>query len=61
MDKRDVEPPKIFDGEKFSVWRFHMEICFGDTGTMPIVNGTLPKPPETATEEEKLAWEKADS
>lgn len=38
-----------------------MEICFGDIGTMPVVNGTIPKPPDTATDAEKLAWEKLDT
>ena len=54
MDKRDSDSPKIFDGDKFSQWRFRMEICLGDKGVMRVVNDTIPKPPDTATDEDKL-------
>ena len=61
MDKRDAESLKVFDGDKFAVWKYHLEICFEDKEIMPIVNGTIPKPPETATEAEKVAWRKANA
>ena len=54
MDKRESEYFR-FDGEKFSVWKFHMEICFEDKDVMPIVNGTIPKPKDTAPDDKKLA------
>lgn len=38
-----------------------MEICFEEKEIMPIMNGTIPKPPETATEAEKIAWQKANT
>ena len=61
MEKRVSESPKVFDGDKFPVWKYHMEICFDDEEIMPIANGTIPKPPENATEAEKNAWQKANA
>ena len=41
MDKQESEPLKVFNGDKFAVWKYHMEICFEDKDVMRIVNGTL--------------------
>ena len=60
-DRRDSESLKIFNGDKFAVWKNHMEICLEDMDIMPIVNGTIPKPPETATEADEIAWQKANT
>lgn len=56
MDKWDSESLKVFDGDKFVIWKYHMEICFEDKEIMPIVDNTIPKPHETTTEAEKVTW-----
>jgi hypothetical protein len=61
MDKRESESLKVFDGDKFPVWKYHMEICFDDREIMPIVSGADPQPPDDAPEAEKLAWQKANT
>ena len=61
MEKQDLESLKVFDGGKCAVWKYHMEICFDDKEIMPIVNGTIPRPPDNATEAEKTAWQKANT
>lgn len=55
MDKR------VFDGDKFAVWKYHMEICFDEKDIMPIVDGTIPKPADGAPEAEKAAWQKGNT
>jgi hypothetical protein len=60
MDKRESETIKVFDGKKFPVWRFHMEICFKEKDVLLVANGTTPKPGDNAPEADKLAWEKAN-
>lgn len=61
MEKRDAESLKVFDGEKFAVWKYHMEICFDDKDVTPIVNGTIPQPPDNVPEAEKIVWQKANT
>ena len=61
MDKRDSESLKVFDGNKFPVWKFYMELCFSTKEVMHIVNGTTPQPGEDASEIEKTAWQKSDN
>lgn len=61
MDKRDSKSLKVFDGDKFTVWKYHMEIYFEEKDIMPIVNGTIPKPPDGAPDAEKIAWQKANT
>lgn len=53
MYKRDSESLKVFDGNKFAIWKYHMEICFDEKDIMPIVDDIVPKPPNTT---EKDAW-----
>jgi len=60
MDKRDSEI-RMFDGTKFPVWKFYMELCFSTKEVMPIVDGTVPQPGEDASEAEKAAWLKGDN
>jgi hypothetical protein len=43
MEKRDSE--KVFDGIKFAVWKFHVNICFEEKSIMKIVGDTIAKPP----------------
>lgn len=61
MEKKDSEYLRVFDGTKFPVWKFYMELCFSTKKIMPIVNGTLPKPDADAPELEKAAWEERDN
>jgi hypothetical protein len=61
MDKRESETLKVFDGDKFAVWKYHMEICFEEKEVMRIVDGTIPKPPDGASDAEKAAWNKANT
>ena len=61
MDKKESETIKVLEGDKFPVWRFHMELCFKEKALLLITNGTTPKPGDNAPEAEKLAWEKADT
>ena len=60
MDKRESETLKVFDGDKFAVWKYYMEICFEEKEVMRIVDGTIPKPPDGASDAEKAAWNKAN-
>jgi hypothetical protein len=59
-EKRDAELPQRFDGDKFPVWKYYMEIWFDDRDVLPVVDGTIPKPPDDAPDAEKLAWQKAN-
>ena len=63
MGKLDLNYLKVhvFDGEKFAVWKFYMKICFDVEDVMPIVDGTLPKPADGASEAEKAAWQKGNN
>lgn len=61
MDKRDSESLKVSDGDKFAIWKYHMEIYFDEKDIMPIVNGTNPKPPDGAPEAERVAWSKTNT
>ena len=61
MDERDYESLRVFDGDKFAVWKFLMEIYFDAEEIMPIVNGTVPKPADDAPEAEKAAWQKSNN
>ena len=61
MDKRGPDSLRVFDGDKFPVWKYHMEICFADKDVMRIIDGTVPKPPDGASDAEKTAWYKADT
>ena len=60
MDKRESEPLKVFDGTKFPVWKFYMELCFATKDMKGHVNGTLPAPGDDASEADKAAWQKKD-
>lgn len=60
MDKRDSESLKVFDGDKFPVWKYHMEICFDDKEIMPIISRAVPQPLDDAPEADKLTWQKAN-
>ena len=60
METKDPEI-RIFDGKKFPVWKFYMELCFSSREVMPVVNGSIPQPADDAPEIEKLAWIKADN
>ena len=60
MDKKDPDI-RVFEGDKFPVWKYYMEICFADKDVMCIVNGTVPKPPDDASDAEQTAWYKADA
>ena len=51
----------MFDGTKFPVQKFYMELYFSTNKIMPIVNGTISKPNDDAPEDEKLVWEKRDN
>ena len=61
MDKRDIESLRVFDGSKFPVWKFYMELCFSTREVMSIVDGTIPRPGDDAPEIEKAAWQKGDN
>lgn len=61
MDRRDSESLKVFDGDKFVRWKYHMENCFEEKDIMPIINGTVPKPPDGAPDVEKMAQQKANT
>ena len=60
MDKTNSEI-RMFDGAKFPVWKFYMELCFSTKEVMSIVDGTVPQPGESAPEAEKAAWLKGDN
>ena len=60
MEKNDSEYVRIFDGTKFLVWKFHMELCFSTKKVKPIVNGTLPRMDHDAPELEKASWVELD-
>ena len=60
METKDPEI-RIFDGKKFPVWKFYMELCFSSRKVMPHVTGSIPKPADDAPEAEKLAWIDADN
>ena len=47
MEKRDNE--KVFDANKFVVWKFHMENCFEERSIMKIVDGIGVKSPDSAS------------
>ena len=57
MNRRDFESLNVFDGDKFLVWKYHMEICLEEKDIMLIVSGTIPKPPDGALEH----WQKANT
>jgi hypothetical protein len=54
MNKRDFESLKVFKGDKFVVWKYRMEICFKEKDIMPVVNNTIPKPPDGTSNAEKI-------
>ena len=39
MKKRDSKYLRVFDGTKFPVWKFYMELNFSKHKVMPVVNG----------------------
>ena len=61
MDSRDSKSPKVFDGDKFAIWKYHMEICFEEKDIMSVVNGRVPRPPNNAPDVEKVAWQKTNT
>lgn len=52
------EDVKLFDGTKFAVWKFHMQICFEEKEIWSVVNGDEPAPSEGETQSVKDAWNK---
>ena len=60
MDKRELESIKVFDGTKFPIWKFYMELCFANKDIKGHVDGTLPQPGDDASEIEKATWQKND-
>lgn len=60
MERRD-DSLKVFDGTKFAVWKFHMEICFEEKLIMDVVNGSTPAPSSTDPEDVREAWNKKNS
>ena len=46
----------MFDGDKFTVWKYHMEMCFEEKDVMLVVNGTISKLPNNALDLKKIAW-----
>ena len=62
MDKRDFESLKVFDGDKFAVWKYHMELCFDEKDIMPIVNGTILKQQTMHQKRKKTtSWRKCNT
>lgn len=59
MQKHDSE--KVFDGSKFVVWKFHIEIYLEEKSIMKIVDGTTAKPLNFALDLDKEAWQKVDN
>lgn len=49
MINETLESLKVFDGNSFTVRKYQMEICFGERDIMPIIDGIVPKPPNSAT------------
>ena len=60
MERKDSEYIRVFDGTKFHVWKFHMELCFSTKKVKSIVNGTLPRPDPNAPELERASWAERD-
>ena len=60
MEKRDLDNLKVFNGNKFVVWKFYME-NFDAKDILRVVDSTIPKPPNIAPEAEKTAWNKANA
>jgi hypothetical protein len=60
MDKRESESLKVFDVDKFPVWKYHMETCFEEKDIMLVANGTIPKHGDGAPKVDKVAWNKAN-
>ena len=61
MDKNNPDSLKVFDGDKFPIWKFYMENNFDAKDILRVVDGTIPKPPVTASEADKAAWNKANA
>ena len=61
MDKRESKSIKVFDGSKFPVWKFYMELCFANKDIKRHVDGTFPELGDDAAEAEKTAWQKSDN
>lgn len=47
MEKHDND--KVFDGNKFVVWKFHTRMCLKEKRIMKIANGTGAKPTNSAS------------
>ena len=60
MERKDSEYIRVFDGIKFPVWKFHMELCFSTKKVKSIVNGTLPRLDPDAPELERALWAERD-
>ena len=60
MEKKDSEYVRVFDGTKFPVWKFHMELCFSTKKVKPLINGSLPRPAPDAPELERTSWVERD-
>ena len=50
-----------FKGPNYHIWKFQLRAVLLGKDLMDVVDGTEPKPPDTATTEEKLAWKKKDN
>ena len=49
MDKDEKLSVKTFDGTRFSLWKYHMEIVFEAKGILEVVKGSEKKPTFLAT------------
>jgi hypothetical protein len=60
-DNRDLAGISWFKGPNYHIWNFQLRALLLGKDLMDVVDRTEPKPPDTATAEEKLAWKKKDN
>nr|PNR62195.1 hypothetical protein PHYPA_000619 [Physcomitrium patens] len=63
MDRQDKIPVKMFDGQQFSIWKYHMKIIFEAKKVLQVVHGLEKRPLSLSSEisaGEQLAMETGD-
>jgi len=58
---RDLGNIDRYGGDNFHLWKFQMRAVFYGKDLMDIIDGTVPKPAETAPAEERTEWKKRDN
>ena len=60
-NSHDVRGISHFKGTNFHIWKFQIRAVLLGCELMDVVDGTIPKPVDTAHAETKAAWRKKDN